>query len=253
MGVVHKLLALSVASSPVLANVPTLRDAASKHGLLIGAATNVGCLRNTSEPMYMSIAHSQFSITTAENSCKVGPIHPYPTMYDFSGCDAIFDSAASAEQRVRGHNLCWHQQNPAWLNSTLSPDELVNALDSHILTVVGRYGDRAYAWDVVNEAVSDGGASQPMLKTECAPFCVRYVCAPGALSVHLRSFQPWLPKVPDFVDRAFRAARNASKTAKLFYNDYGAEAVNAKSDRVLALVKAMRARGVPIDGVGFQM
>ena len=173
MSVVHKLLTLCVASSPVLANVPTLRDAAMKHGLLIGAATNVGCLRNTSEPMYISIAHSQFSITTAENSCKVGPIHPYPTTYDFSGCDAIFDSAASAEQRVRGHNLCWHQQNPAWLNSTLSPDELVSALDSHILTVVGRYGDRAYAWDVVNEAVSDGGASQPMLKTECAPFCVR--------------------------------------------------------------------------------
>ncbi len=69
----------------------------------------------------------------------------------------------------------------------------------------------------------------------------------------VRSFEPWLPKVPDFIDRAFRAARNASATAKLFYNDYGAEAVNAKSDRVLALVKEMRQRGVPIDGVGFQM
>ena len=44
---------------------------------------------------------------TAENSCKVGPIHPHPDKYDFSGCDIVFDEAKSANQSVRGHNLCW--------------------------------------------------------------------------------------------------------------------------------------------------
>jgi endo-1,4-beta-xylanase len=119
------------------------------------------------------------------------------------------------------------------LNNTLSAAKLEAALDSHIATVVGRYGKRAYAWDVVNEAVSDGGAGQPTIKT---------------------SFDPWLPKVPDFIDRAFTAARNASAgtPVKLFYNDYGAEAEGAKADRMYALVKGMIERKVPIDGVGFQ-
>lgn len=49
------------------------------------------------------------------------------------------------------------------------------------------------------------------------------------------------------------AARKAGgPDVKLFYNDYGAEAMGPKADRVLALVKGMQNRGIPIDGVGFQ-
>ena len=115
----------------------TLRGAALHRGILIGAATNEGGLANASEPQYKRIEQAQFSITTAENSCKVGPIHPAPDKYDFSGCDAVFDAAEAAGQKVRGHNLCWHQQNPAWLNSSLDHDALVAALESHIQTVGG--------------------------------------------------------------------------------------------------------------------
>jgi len=223
-----------VSSSPDFGGTfsDTLRSAAATHDLLIGAATNVGCLANTSEPQYKAIEQAQFSITTAENSCKVGPIHPEPAVYDWSGCDGIFASAESANQKVRGHNLCWHTQNPSWLNSSLSKQELEAALDGHISTVVSRYGTRAYAWDVVNEAVSDGGAGKPTIKTDYAP---------------------WMPKVPDFIDRAFTAARQAAgPDVKLFYNDYGAETEGAKSDRMYELVKGMQSRGIPIDGIGFQ-
>src|SRR5262249_6417155 len=39
----------------------------------------------------------------------------------------------------------------------------------------------------------------------------------------------------------------------LFYNDFGAEPINTKSDAIYAMVKDFKARGVPIDGVGLQM
>jgi len=39
----------------------------------------------------------------------------------------------------------------------------------------------------------------------------------------------------------------------LFYNDNGAETINAKSDAIYAMVKDFKQRGVPIDGVGMQM
>ena len=88
------------------------------------------------------------------------------------------------------------------------------------------YGPRAYCWDVVNEALDSSG---------------------------LKPSAPWYPALPDYIDVAFKAARAAGgDKLKLFYNDYSAEGMNAKSDQVYALVKGMLARGVPIDGVGLQ-
>ena len=128
---------------------------------------------------------------------------------------------------MRGHNLCWHTENPAWLtNGGFNASELAAVLEDHIDAVVRHYGPRAYCWDVVNEALDDHG---------------------------LKPSAPWYPAVPDYIDVAFRAARKAGGPGvKLFYNDYSAEGLNAKSDQVYALVKGMQARGVPIDGVGLQ-
>lgn len=39
----------------------------------------------------------------------------------------------------------------------------------------------------------------------------------------------------------------------LYYNDYGADEVNEKSDAVYDLVKGLLEREVPIDGVGLQL
>jgi GH35 family endo-1,4-beta-xylanase len=61
--------------------------------------------------------------------------------------------------------------------------------------------------------------------------------------------------VPNYIDIAFQAAaaaRGANSSVKLFYNDYSAEPMNAKSDKVYNLVKGMKERGIPIDGVGLQ-
>jgi endo-1,4-beta-xylanase len=56
----------------------------------------------------------------------------------------------------------------------------------------------------------------------------------------------------EYIAQAFRWAHEADPNAKLFYNDYSAEGLNAKSDAILELVKSLLADGVPIHGVGFQ-
>jgi len=58
---------------------------------------------------------------------------------------------------------------------------------------------------------------------------------------------------PDFVDKVFIWAHEADPDALLFYNDYGAEDMGRKSQRVYELVEGMLERGVPIHGVGLQM
>ena len=56
-----------------------------------------------------------------------------------------------------------------------------------------------------------------------------------------------------YLDDAFNAAHAADPDARLYYNDYGADGLGAKSDYIYRLVQGMLARGVPIHGVGFQM
>jgi endo-1,4-beta-xylanase len=111
---------------------------------------------------------------------------------------------------------------------TLSARELRREVAKHIATVVEHYRGHLAAWDVVNEAIADDGSG------------LRDTVFSRGLG-------------PDYIADAFRMAREADSRALLFYNDYGAEAAGAKSDRVYELVKGLKEQGVPIDGVGLQM
>jgi len=133
----------------------------------------------------------------------------------------------------RGHNLCWGSGNPSWLqNGGFTGAQKKQILIDHITTVVKRYNDTPICWDVVNEAVADSGNDV---------------------------FKPtvWYPDVPDFVDVAFQTAKAANPSVKLFYNDYNIGSATgwsqAKSDKVYNMIKSMKQRNIPIDGVGFQL
>jgi len=59
-------------------------------------------------------------------------------------------------------------------------------------------------------------------------------------------------RIVDFAT-VFHWAHEADPDARLFYNDYAAEALNTKSDAIYATVKELLRRRVPIHGVGLQM
>jgi endo-1,4-beta-xylanase len=121
----------------------------------------------------------------------------------------------------------WHGSVPGWANA-LSASDLRAALENHIRAVAGRYRGRVLAWDVVNEAVADDGS--------------------GLRDTIFRQ------KLGDrYIADAFRLAREADPQALLFYNDYGGEGMNSKSNRIYELVRGLQAQGVPLDGVGLQM
>ena len=220
-------LLVAAASSSSCAN---LSEAGAMHGLQMGSALKSGHLYNQSDPSYKLIWTEQYRLATAEYECKWGPTEPENGQFNFDLCDKIVNYAPT----TRGHNLCWGQGNPKWiLDPTLTPQQLATYLIRHVSVVVDHYAnqsDKVFCWDVVNEAVSDGPAGEPMLKNST----------------------PWYPAVPDYIDIAFSAARKANPNVLLFYNDYGAEDLGPKSDRVFALVQGMKARAIPIDGVGLQ-
>jgi endo-1,4-beta-xylanase len=204
---------------------PSLRELAAERGITIGAAVSADPLR--CDPAYPAALAHEFSTLTAENALKFGPVHPEPERYTFDDADAIVAFAREHDMGVRGHTLVWHEQLAAWVEEgSWTRDELLEVLHDHIETVVGRYRGSVDVWDVVNEAVTDAGDLRDTV---------------------------WLRTIgPEYIDLAFQWAHEADPDALLFYNDYGAEGINMKSDAIYALVKDMRERGVPVHGVGLQ-
>ena len=108
-----------------------------------------------------------------------------------------------------------------------SREELLERMRDHIHTVVGRYKGKIKCWDVVNEAVADGGTN--ILRNSL-----------------------WLQIIgPDFIAKAFEYAHEADPEAILRYNDYGLENP-AKRHKFVALVKSLQEQHVPVTAIGTQ-
>ncbi|HEY0356676.1 MAG TPA: endo-1,4-beta-xylanase [Flavisolibacter sp.] len=173
-----------------------------------------------------------FNSLTAENAMKMGPIHPKENEYAWKGADSIVAFAERNGMKLRGHTLLWHQQTPAWLfvdnnGDTVSKEILLQRLKDHITAVVTRYKGKIYAWDVVNEAISDK-------KDE-----------------YLRP-SPWYNIIgEEYIAKAFQWAHEADPAAQLFYNDYN-EISPVKRAKIIRLVTSLKNAGVPIHGIGLQ-
>lgn len=176
---------------------------------------------------YAAALAREFNVITAENAMKFRSLRPTRDRFNFQDADKIVDFATAHGMKVRGHTLVWHSAIPRWLlDGNFSKDEIAAILKEHIQTVLRHFRGRVYAWDVVNEAIDD--------------------------STGLRqSF--WSKTLgSDYIAQALVWAREADLHAKLFYNDYGGEALGSKSDAIYNLLKSLKERGIPIDGVGLQ-
>ena len=267
-GVLYSLMALAL----LLIGTPAksadassaLKDAFKDH-FRVGAAINrsqttgrsVG--RRTLEQIEGEVAliKAQFNQITAENDMKWERIHPRegPAGYDFGPADAFVEFGEKYGLYLVGHTLVWHNQTPDWVFAGTNPPppsakpsakiqqgnmrpvyagprasraELLERMREHIHTVVGRYKGKGKVWDVVNEAL-DNGDSENLLRNSL-----------------------WLQIIgPDYIAKAFQYAHEADPSAVLRYNDYRLEEP-VKIQKLVTLVKSLRAQGVPIHAIGTQ-
>jgi len=232
----------------------SLREVAQSRRLLIGTAVRPEQL---SEAAYSSTLAREFNMIEPEDALKWEVVHPDRNSFDFSQADQIVEFAIRHGMKVRGHTLVWHRQNPKWLtNWNFTSAELSQILEKHIKAVVAHYRGNIFAWDVVNEAfdeVRPGTLRSTIWRDEpgidaAASDEARATDIPARSQHAARSSQPYA-----YIERCFRWAHEADPHALLFYNDAEAETINPKSDEIYAMVSDFRRRGVPIDGVGFQM
>ncbi|MEU8659425.1 non-reducing end alpha-L-arabinofuranosidase family hydrolase [Actinoplanes philippinensis] len=201
----------------------TLGASAAAKNRYFGAAIAASKLGDST---YTTILKREFTSVTAENEMKWDATEPSRGVFSYSAGDRILNQAQSNGQKIRGHALAWHSQMPGWAQS-LSGSTLRSAMLNHITQVATHYKGKIHSWDVVNEAFADDGRGS-------------------------RRDSSLQRTGNDWIEAAFKAARAADPGAKLCYNDYNTDGVNAKSTAVYSMVKDFKARGVPIDCVGFQ-
>ncbi|MDG4830761.1 endo-1,4-beta-xylanase [Solwaraspora sp. WMMD1047] len=213
----------AVSMAPSASAGTTLRAAAAEKGRYFGAAVATGKFSNST---YLTILNREFNSLVAENEMKWDATEPQRGVFNYSGGDRIVNHARANGMTVRGHALLWHAQQPRWAEG-LSGTDLRNAAINHVTQVATHFRGQIHSWDVVNEAFADGGSG-------------------GRRDSNLQRTGN------DWIEAAFRAARNADPAAKLCYNDYNTDGINAKSTGIYNMVRDFKARGVPIDCVGFQ-
>ena len=186
-----------------------------------------------------SLISSEFNAITAENAMKPRQTQPHEGVFTFEEADEMVEFAEDKNLTIVGHTLVWKNSAPDWFfvdnqGGPVSREILIDRMKTHIKTVMGRYKGRIKYWDVVNEAIET-----KRIKGE-------------------KSFEafykpsPWLDIIgPEYIEIAYRAAREADPTAKLLYNDYNLDQ-EAKLDFALQMITDLKKRGVDIHGLGYQ-
>jgi endo-1,4-beta-xylanase len=114
--------------------------------------------------------------------------------------------------------------------ATLTRKSLQGMLKNHIDSVFLKYKGRIAQWDLVNEPFAEPSTT-------------------GAMRTNV-----WQTVIgSDYIDSAFVWAHRVDPACKLYLNDYNCETVgSAKAEYMYEFIAGMKARNIPIDGVGFQ-
>jgi GH35 family endo-1,4-beta-xylanase/enterochelin esterase-like enzyme len=215
---------------PIEVKIDRVIKAAFHDAFRIGMAGDVPAGYSEEE---LLLAANHFSAVTPENCMKPEPIHPQEDHWRFERADALVQWAESNKLSIHGHTLVWHAQTPDWFFSDGDKETITQRMKAHIQTLVGRYKGKIQSWDVVNEAINDGG-NEETGKTE-----------------GLRNSK-WLQALgPEYLTLAFKFAHEADPEATLYYNDYNIES-GPKHDSSLVLLKRLLDEKTPIHAVGIQ-
>ena len=218
-------------------SIPALKDVYAD-AFQVGAAINTFQLREGSDFYKTVVKH--YNVLVTENEMKPMYVNPSKGTFKFDAPDRFVAFGESVGATLRGHTLVWHNQVPDWWfkgenGGTATREELLSRMEEYITTVMGRYKGRIHTWDVVNEAIADSSSGLRDSK---------WVQIIGDMDGDGNAY--------DFMEHAFRIAREADPDAQLIINDYSLESSSRKLNDFYTAVKTMLEKGVPVDGAGIQ-
>lgn len=214
---------------------------------------NALTLGNELKPQFI-FASSYSSVSKTETVVFNGEEMEVPLL-DFSSAERILDiiykwnnNNPNDTIKIRGHVLVWHSQTPEWFfhedydesKPLVSAETMSKRLEWYIASVAehftgedSKYAGMFYAWDVVNEAVSD---------------------STGTYRSDKESSMWWaVYQSNEYIIQAFRYANKYMPAdVDLYYNDYN-DCSSKKVKGIAQLLQDVKdAEGTRIDGMGMQ-
>lgn len=208
---------------------PTKKPSGLKENASFPVGTAIRGHQITNDSTMQAIVAKDFNSITMENSMKMYAVHRSEKEYNWDHVDDVVNYAQQNNLRLHGHAFIWHSGTPRWIHE-LEPDsaKLDQIMEEYILTYGNRYQGKIAGWDVVNEAFLDSTGE------------------------YRNSI--WYDTMgEDYIARAFELAHKADPEAVLFYNDFNIERDTVKLHAMLRMVEKLKARDIPISGIGFQM
>jgi len=191
---------------------------------------------------------------------------------DFSRAEKALDKILDWNEKnperqikVRGHVLVWHSQTPEWFfhedydknkpyvdKATMDQRQewYIKTMLTHFTGEDSKYKDLFYGWDVVNEAVSDGGGYRTDHENASEDL---------SRDTHGSNSSWWhIYQSNEYIINAFKYANKyAPASLELYYNDYN-ECVPNKMNSIVDLLTAVKEQegepgvGTRIDAMGMQ-
>jgi len=213
--------------------IMTLRKLAAAKGLLYG--TTISAKQITGDPPFVNLVLRQAGLIVAENDMKWQVMNRGGRGNDDYGpADTVAAFALENDLALRGHNLFWFHRTPSWFFDLTSRQDIESAIVERIRRLAGRYRGMVHSWDVVNEPIEPKDGRPDGLRT----------------GVFLEMYGP------EYLDLAYRTARETDPAARLVVNEYDIELdtpeQEARRTALLGLLQAMQRYGTPVDVVGIQ-
>ncbi len=209
-------------------NTTGLKDS-FKDDFLIGSIMSKKNMEEA-RPEFLSLLAKEFNSMTMENEMKWERVHPKHDKWNFDIPDKFVDFGLKHDMKLVGHVLVWHSQMGEGgftdkKGNFVDRATMIKRMQDHISTLVGRYKEKFWAWDVVNESIDEDKGWR---------------------------LSPWYKIIgEDFMDLAFRLAHDVDPKARLLYNDYNMHKPG-KREFLVNWIEGAKKRGLPISGVGMQ-
>jgi endo-1,4-beta-xylanase len=209
-----------------------LRNLATERGLLYG--TTISAAQINSDHEFVGLVLQQAGLVVAENDMKWQVMNRgAPGDDDYGPADTVAGFALENGLALRGHNLLWYHRTPSWYFDLPTPQQ-ERAVVGRVQQLVRRYRGVIRSWDVVNEPIEPKDGRSDGLRA----------------GVFLETLGP------EYLDLAYRVAREADPAARLVVNEYDIEldAPEQETRRaaLLNLLQRMQRSGTPVDAVGVQ-
>ncbi len=194
---------------------------------------------------YISLLQKHFDLLIVDNGMYMRQIQKKPGRWNFSKFDEVVEYGKKHKMRMRGHPLVWGNDNagndwhpvPDWVrDGDFSREQTIEIMYKHIKSLMERHKGDIKEWVVVNEPIANSKYSNFKVKENV-----------------------WTRKIgEDYVELAFKFAREIDPDAKLIINDWGVDYIGQYkqwSDRPESFyqyVKHLVDKETPIDAVGFE-